>query len=184
MPDSPRDFGLVLQDPQQGHQQIVQAWQHAIKPRLEAGERLWLGVQPLEDARDLQRNREYWGYVLRPISEQAQVDGIGSTAEGWHDYYRLMFLGYEFTKVRLPGKKRPSVRRALKSTTTLSNRAMREYMEQIRAHAATTFGVTFPLPPWVEEEMRQAAMHGPRTKPKRERIDSETGEITMEEATA
>lgn len=110
----------------------------------EAGvDRIAATAQPEEDLRSLQRNREYWGYVLRPISEQAQVEGIGATAEGWHDYYRVMFLGYEFTKVKLPGKKRPSVRRALKSTTKLSERAMRKYCEEVRAHAATTFGVTF-----------------------------------------
>jgi len=110
----------------------------------EAGHRVHLTAQTEEEARSLQRNREYWGFVLRPISEQAQANGMGATAEGWHDFYRLMFLGYEHTSVRLPGKKRPSVRRHLKSTTKLSEKAMREYLEQVRAHAATTFGVTFP----------------------------------------
>jgi hypothetical protein len=167
-----RDFGVVLDGPEQGHQQIVRAWEHEIKPRLQAGERLWLGVQKLEEARDLQRNREYWGFVLRPISEQTQAEGMGATADGWHDYYRLMFLGYEFTKVRLPGKKRPSVRRALRSTTRLSNREMREYMEQIRAHASTTWGVTFPIPPWAQDELDRNAGR------KREVVNEETGEIT------
>lgn len=110
----------------------------------ESGKRVVITAQDEEEARSLQRNREYWGYVLRPISEQAQIEGIGATAEGWHDYYRKMFLGYEFTKVRLPGAKRKSVRRSLKSTTKLSERAMRKYCEEVRAHAATTFCVTFP----------------------------------------
>lgn len=167
-----RTFSVALYSPEQGHQQVVNLWPE-LKTELAQGRALWMEVTPLEEARDLQRNREYWGFVLRPISEQAQIDGIGSTAEGWHDYYRLMFLGYEFTKVTLPGKKRPSVRRALKSTTTLSNRAMREYMEQIRAHAATTFGVTFPVPPWVEEENRRNA----RSPRKGAVIDAATGEI-------
>lgn len=174
-----RTFSVALYTPEQGHQQVVNLWPE-LKGELAQGRALWLEVIPLEEARDLQRNREYWGYVLRPISEQAQIDGIGSTPDGWHDYYRLMFLGYEFTKVRLPGKKRASVRRALKSTTTLSNRAMREYMEQIRAHAATTFGVTFPVPPWIEEENRRNAR-----SPRAAVIDPETGEIhETEEATA
>lgn len=106
--------------------------------------RVAVTVEPEEDARSLQRNREYWGYVLRPISEQAQINGIGATAEGWHEYYRKMFLGYDFIKVREPGKKRTTVRRVLKSTTDLSERSMRKYLEQVRAHAATTFSVTFP----------------------------------------
>lgn len=110
----------------------------------EAGIPLFVEIKPLEEARSIQRNKEYWGYVLRPISEQAQVHGMGATAEGWHDYYRLMFLGYEFTKHKLPGAKRPSVRKSLKSTTKLSDKAMRKYCEEVRAHAATVFGVTFP----------------------------------------
>jgi hypothetical protein len=162
-------YSVALYTPEQGHQQIVNLWPE-LKAELQAGKQLWVEVQPLEEARDLQRNREYWGFVLRPISEQAQVDGVGADAEGWHLYYRRMFLGYEFKKTKLPGRKRPSVTRELKSTTTLSNRAMREYMEQVRAHAATTFGVTFPVPPWVEEENRRNA--------RREAVvDRETGEI-------
>jgi hypothetical protein len=107
-------------------------------------ERIAATACPEEELRSLERNSEYWGFVLRPISEQAQIDGIGATAEGWHDYFRKMFLGYVFKKVRMPGKKRPSIKRELKSTTKLSEKAMRTYCEQVRAHAATTFGVTFP----------------------------------------
>jgi hypothetical protein len=174
---SEHTYAAALDEPEQAHRQIVALWPE-LKQELASGRHLWVEVQPLEEARDLQRNKEYWGYVLRPISEQAQIGGMGATSDGWHDYYRLMFLGYEFTKVRLPGKKRPSVRKALKSTTALSNRAMREYMEQIRAHAATTFAVTFPVPPWVEEEMRRNAIAPPRiTRTPKTTIDAETGEI-------
>ena len=107
-------------------------------------ERIAASACPEEELRSIERNREYWGFVLRPISEQAQIDGIGATAEGWHFFYRRMFLGYEFEKVRLPGARRTTVRRVLKSTTSLSERAMRRYCEEVRAHAATTYGVTFP----------------------------------------
>lgn len=120
---------------------VVRPWCHDMWKQ---GKAIAVHLCDAEEARSLQRNREYWGFVLRPISEQAQIEGIGATAEGWHDYYRKMFLGYEFTKVKEPGKKRPSIKRALKSTTKLSERAMRNYMEEVRAHAATTFGVTFP----------------------------------------
>jgi hypothetical protein len=168
-------FSVALYSPEQGHQQIVALWPE-LKTVLQSGQALWVEAQPLEEARDLQRNKEYWGYVLRPISEQAQIEGIGADAEGWHLYYRKMFLGYEFEKVRLPGTKRKRVSRQLKSTTKLSNRAMHKYMEQIRAHAATTFGVTFQLPPWVEEELRRGS--APASAKTRTVIDAETGEIT------
>ena len=131
-------------DPEQAgvsFSRVVRPWCHE---QWKAGKQIAVHLCELEAARSAERNREYWGYVLRPISEQAQIAGIGALPEGWHDYYRKLFLGYEFTKVKEPGKKRPSVKRALKSTTKLSERAMRTYCEQVRAHAATTFGVSFP----------------------------------------
>lgn len=139
-----RELTAAWNDPDQAgvhFSRVVKPW---CREMWQEGRRIAVHLCDLEDARSLQRNREYWGYVLRPISEQAQIEGIGATAEGWHDYYRKMFLGYEFLKVREPGKKRPTVRRQLKSTTKLSERAMRKYLEEVRAHAATTFGVTFP----------------------------------------
>lgn len=135
---------LTLEGPGQARAAIAERLAPFCRAMWEAGKRVAIVAQDEEEARSLQRNREYWGFVLRPISEQAQIDGIGATAEGWHDYYRKMFLGYEFTKVKLPGAKRPSVRRQLRSTTKLGERKMRTYCEQVRAHAATTFGVTFP----------------------------------------
>jgi hypothetical protein len=131
-------------DPEQAgvnFSRVVKPWCHE---QWKAGKKIAAHFCDAEEARSIQRNKEYWGYVLRPISEQAQIEGIGAQAEGWHDYYRKMFLGYEFTKVKEPGRKRPSIKRSLRSTTKLSERAMRDYCEQVRAHAATTFGVTFP----------------------------------------
>jgi hypothetical protein len=135
---------VLWTNPEQAKQSIAAQVAPYCRNVWEQGQRVAVTVQSEEEARSIQRNREYWGYVLRPISEQAQINGIGATAEGWHDYFRKMFLGYEFTKVKLPGMKRPSIRRQLKSTTKLSERKMREYCEQVRAHAANTFGVTFP----------------------------------------
>jgi hypothetical protein len=141
---TPDTIRLELPNAVEGHARLTsQGWPWA-KSQLTAGRQVVVEFKLLEDDRSEQRNREYWGFVLRPISEQAQVAGMGATPDGWHDYYRLMFLGYEFRKVKMPGAKRPSVRRSLKSTTKLSERAMRLYCEQVRAHAATTFGVTFP----------------------------------------
>lgn len=129
-------------------EQAGRSFAHQVRPfcyeQWKAGKRLAVHICDEEEARSDQRNREYWGFVLRPISEQAQLDGIGATAEGWHRYYVEMLLGWEFKKVKKPGKKRPSVSRQLRSTTKLSEKAMREYLEQVRAHAATTFEVTFP----------------------------------------
>ncbi len=161
---------LVLQTPEQGHAVLAaQGWPWA-KAQLQQGKPVVMEMKLLEDVRSLQRNREYWGYVLRPISEQAQVNGMGADQEGWHLYYKKKFLGYEFKMQRLPGAKRATPVRKLKSTRKLSEKAMRKYCEQVRADAARVFGVTFPAMPMDLEPPRKA----PR---KDAPIDMETGEV-------
>jgi hypothetical protein len=112
-----------------------------------AGRRVVASFEIEDDANWLQRLRGYWGYILRPISEQALIEGVGATSDGWHLYYKRMFLGYEFQRVRLPGSKRATVRKVLRSVSKLAKNGKKfnEYAEAVRAHAASTFGVTFPV---------------------------------------
>lgn len=119
-----------------------------VEKHLRDGLCLAVKVEELEDARTLRQNRFYFGVVLKEISEQAKVNGIGATADGWHLYFKRQFLGYEFKKTRLPGAKRPSVTRTLRSTAGLSVKKMGIYMEQVQACAATDFGVTFSASNW------------------------------------
>lgn len=126
-----------------------------VKEKLEQGLCLSVQVMELEDARTIQQNRFYFGVVLKEISEQAQINGMGATAEGWHLFFKRKFLGYKFTKTRLPGAKRPSVTRELRSTRGLSVKKMSVYLEQIQACAATDFGVAFSNSRW-EDHREQA----------------------------
>lgn len=130
-----------------------------------------LTAEPFEETTEARWFREYWGYVLKPISEQAQVNGMGTDADGWHLFYKRMFLGYVIEKAKLPGSKRWSISRKLKSTRKLTGKVRREYIEKVRAHAATTFGVEFPLPPWAMD------LGAPVKPAAKERIDMTTGEI-------
>lgn len=107
-------------------------------------DQLAVTVQPLEDQRSIQQNRYYWGFLLKHISEQAKVNGIGATPDGWNLFMKKEFLGYTFTKVKEPGKTRKTVRKELRSTRGLSVKKMAEYMQKIEAMAATDFGVQFP----------------------------------------
>lgn len=106
--------------------------------------RLSVKIEPEEDQRTLKQNAFLWGFVYRHISEQAQLAGIGATADGWHLYYKRMHLGYRFNKITLPGKKRPSVIKELRSTTGLKVGPMSDYLDKVMAHAANVFGVCFP----------------------------------------
>lgn len=140
---------LTFSDPEQAKALIASHLGPYCRAQWEQGvESIDITAEPHEDTTEARWFREYWGYVLKPISEQAQVNGIGTDADGWHKYYKKMFLGYVVEKVKLPGSTRWSISRSLKSTTKLSGKARRTYLEQVRAHAATTFGVEFPVPPW------------------------------------
>lgn len=110
----------------------------------EGAGRLSVVIQPEEDDRTLRQNAFLWGFVYKHISEQALIAGTGATGDGWNLYYKRMFLGYRFKKTMLPGKKRPSVIKELRSTKDLKVKPMSDYLDKVMAHAATTFDVCFP----------------------------------------
>lgn len=114
-----------------------------VEQHLRDGLCLAVKVEELQDARTLRQLRFYWGVVLKEISEQAKINDIGATAQGWHLFFKRQFLGYQFKKTQLPGAKRPSITRTLRSTTGLSVKKMGVYLEQVQASAATDFGVSF-----------------------------------------
>ena len=117
------------------------AWESAI-------DRLSWVLMPEEDQRSLQQNAFMWGVVLKEISQQAKVNGIGATPDGWHLYFKRKHLGYKFKKTVLPGKTRPSVTKELRSTTDLSVKKMSAYLEAVIAEAVTDFGVMFSERDW------------------------------------
>lgn len=131
-----------------------------VKRELDAGRPLSVQIIPLEDARSLLQNKFYWAVVLKQTSQQAKLNGIGATADGWHLYFKREHLGYSFRKTTLPGKTRPSVIKELKSTKDLSVKAMSVYLEKCMAQAATDFGVMFGTRRWEDYQ-----------------VDAETGEI-------
>lgn len=116
-----------------------------------------------EDDRSLRQNKFLWSYVYRQISHQAVIDGIGADEDGWHLYFKKRVLGFKVMKTKLPGKKRKSIHRELRSTTKLKVPAFSKYLEQVMAIAATEFGVTFGDAKWETWDDRQ--------------VDQSTGEI-------
>lgn len=135
---------LELISPQQANRAVRERFFPYCKAKLDEGLCLAVTVTELEDARSLEQNKLYW-HFLGEISDQAKLNGIGATKEGWHLYFRRKFLGYKFTTTRLPGNKRPSVIRELRSTRGLSVKKMAEYTTQVTAEAASEFGVMFSV---------------------------------------
>lgn len=138
---------MIVTTPEQSHRAAVAA--HALCKRLTLeGKKARILAAEEEDDRTLQQNKFYWGIVLKQISEQAQDGGIGAQQVGWHRYYKIKFLGYKITRVRMPGKKRPSILRELRSTKELKVKPFSDYLEKVIAHAVTTFDVRFTETRW------------------------------------
>lgn len=143
---------VELHDKVQGRQVLTTRFLPWIGQQLEAGREMELVAREIEDNRSLRQNAFYWSYVLKAISQQAVIDGIGADEEGWNKYFKRRVLGYRVIKTRLPGSKRPSITRELRSTKDLKVKPMSDYLEQVMAIAASDFGVTFEIKDWQSYE--------------------------------
>jgi hypothetical protein len=85
--------------------------------------------------RSLNQNAYMWGVVYTMIAAET-----GHTTEEVHEFMKGMFLPRSFITI---GKKTEQL---IKSTTTLSTLDMEEYLEHVRAFAATELNMTIPLP--------------------------------------
>lgn len=112
------------------------------------GKRVRMLAEEAEDDRSIQQNRFMWGVVLKEISEQASINGQRWSADAWHELAKRQFLGYEFKKTVIAGRKRKTVSKQLRSTTRLSVKRMSEYLEKLMAFAITDLGVTFSERRW------------------------------------
>ena len=70
---------LTLFNPQQGHQELLRAWEWA-KSMLMAGHKLNLAIKP--ESRSLEQNRKMWA-ILAEISQQVVWHGNKLSAEDW-----------------------------------------------------------------------------------------------------
>lgn len=141
-------LSVIWRDPQQAGvslNKMVIPWS---KDRFKEGHQLHVKIMTAEDQRSLDQNAFYWKACLEQISQQATLGGVGFQKEGWHWYMKRKFLGYGFKKVRIPGNKRVSVIKELRSTTGLSVKKMSDYLDKVQAHAAQDLGVAFTVKDW------------------------------------
>lgn len=143
---------VELHDKAQGRQVVTARLLPWLGQQLEAGREIEIVAREIEDNRSHKQNAFLWSYVLKTISAQAVIGGIGSDEEGWHYYFKRRLLGYRVLKHRVPGTKRPSIRRELRSTKDLTVKQMSDYLDQVMATAATDFGVTFEIKDWQSYE--------------------------------
>lgn len=143
---------IELHDAQQGRNALIARLLPWIGEQLRAGREIEVVARELQDNRSLKQNAFYWSYVLKTISTQATIGGIGADEEGWNKYFKRRVLGYRVTKTRIPGSKRPSITRELRSSKDLKVKPMSDYLEQVMAIAASEFGVTFEIKDWQSYE--------------------------------
>lgn len=141
----------VVRTREAAHLAVTQAYALA-KDAVERGKPARILAQEHEDDRSIQQNRFYWGPCLSEISQQASIEGQKWAPEAWHELFKRMFLGYEIKKVRVAGRKKPTVIRRLRSTTGLKVRPMGKYLDELQAFAATDLGVRFSVKDWREYE--------------------------------
>ncbi len=142
---------VICRDKPSAHRAVLDGYAHA-QALLADGKTVRISVGEDDDDRSVQQNRYYWGPCLGEISEQARVLGQRYTTEAWHELFKRQFLGFEVRKVEVAGRKRPTVIRSLRSTSTLKVKAMSEYLDKVQAFAASDLGVQFSAPTQAEHE--------------------------------
>lgn len=121
----------------------------------EVAQRTWrVTFSEAEDDRTLRQNAFYWAAILPQISERASVAGQRYAADAWHELFKRQMLGYEVVKAIVPGRKRPTIYRRLRSTTKLTVKQMSEFLDRVIAFAVTDLGVTLDLDPVEREAAR------------------------------
>lgn len=148
---SETSFSALVNSRESAHQAALRGYEVA-KALIEDGKQVLFRVSEEEETRSLRVNAFYWGYVLKTISQQAVIGGIGADEEGWNKYFKRRVLGYRVIKTRMPGSKRPSITRELRSTKDLKVKPMSDYLEQVMAIGASDFGVTFEIKDWQSYE--------------------------------
>ena len=137
------------------------AWRQGMTDVYRAGETMIeSGLRPrveLTEAADtltIRQLRFVHGPILQQISEQVFVNGRAFAREVWKEHLKDLFIPDQFEMVQAPfirdaktGQWRPSKRKVpqkkRKSLTSLTGRKRSEFIDQVLAHAATEWGVTF-----------------------------------------
>lgn len=106
---------------------------NAVIWKIKEGENVIVSIKRRSKNRTLKQNAFYWAVVLPVIAEET-----GHTVNEVHEAYKRLFLPpklIEFGSMRF---KEPG------STADLSTEDFWKYIEEIRAHAGTEFGLNIP----------------------------------------
>lgn len=150
-----REF--VLRTPAEGAH-LVQFLKHVAGPYAEKGTPLRVIVTDEEADRAHEQIKCYWGHIIKPISEQAWVNGRQHGMVAWHEYMCQKFLPAK--EIILPDGE-IIMRRASIAKGQISMRAMAKFSKEVEAYGAQELGVQFEdeglaLPPSKTRSLQSA----------------------------
>ena len=112
--------------------------------RRKPGSRLLMTLASEEQLKSWEQLKFYWGFLLKHISAQCRINGMGANALGWHWYFKERLLEPVERMVKLPGEDTARVVTEPPSLAGLSVRAMARYSQQVEAIAVRDFGCALP----------------------------------------
>ena len=139
---------LTLGEPEQARNAIKSQFLPYIGRLIDAGKRVSIKAEELEDERTLKQLRFYWGPCLADIAEQAAIGGQKYSKDAWHELFKREFLPRKVTKAKVAGKARTVVSVSIGSTKGLSVSKMSKFLDKLQAFAAADLGVAFSVPKW------------------------------------
>lgn len=102
--------------------------------KLPEGKRFSVTVGLKREKRSFDQNRLYWLWLA------CITDETGNEKDELHKYFAGKFIGVKEVKVF------DSIQTEVISTTTLNTKGFTDYLERVRAFAASELGITLPDP--------------------------------------
>lgn len=161
MSDDAETYHTVIATPEGLRDKFVIAYRHA-EMLLRNGDHVELKCAPAEETITAAQRRFFHGPVLAQISEQAMDNGQRYVAAVWKRYFKNLILERKprYEMVKLPGQKRKTPRRKPWSTEELGPRRYSDFIDEVIAHAATEWNVSFVFKTGERESVRYVSKRG------------------------
>lgn len=116
------------------------------KTAADSGHPLLVTVAPFHATMSAIQRRELWGFILKPIADQAVVGGRHHDADVWAIHCKREFLPETCAKGIDKWRELPDgTRELMMGTGDLNEQEMAEYMLRCRVFAQQELGVELPI---------------------------------------
>lgn len=112
----------------------IQALARALRVQIEQDRKLSVVVRDW-DAKGAPRDHRRYRAIVAHVAEQVQLSGKRMSRTTWHQFFKEKFLH---------PVDRPGMLPAIPSIGELQRKALREFVNEVEAYAATELGVALP----------------------------------------